>query len=89
LIEAIATSLPVITSHVGGIPELIVNGKNGFLIPPTSKEKIEEAGIKFLSNKNSKKEWEKLIAKDLKKFFSLRKMVHKYLQIYLQDLKGD
>lgn len=34
LIEAISLGLPIIASNVGGVSELIVNGKTGFLIDP-------------------------------------------------------
>ena len=34
LIEAMAAAVPVVAARVGGIPELVVNGVNGFLIAP-------------------------------------------------------
>ncbi len=34
LIEGLATGLPIISTPVGGIPELIMDGKNGYLIEP-------------------------------------------------------
>jgi len=33
-VEASACSLPVIASNIGGLPEVVVNGKTGMLVPP-------------------------------------------------------
>jgi glycosyltransferase involved in cell wall biosynthesis len=34
VIEAMALGIPVISTNVGGLPYLITNGVNGFLVPP-------------------------------------------------------
>ena len=47
ILEAMSYSLPVISTRVGGIPEIIINGKNGFLINPGDKEALYESIIKL------------------------------------------
>jgi glycosyltransferase involved in cell wall biosynthesis len=34
LVEAMACAVPVVTTPVSGIPELVVDGRNGLLVPP-------------------------------------------------------
>lgn len=47
LIEAMALQKPVIGNGIGGIPELIENGVNGYLIEENNIEQLEEAIIKL------------------------------------------
>lgn len=43
IMESIMYQTPVIASNIGGIPELIDNGKTGYLIPPNDSLALEEA----------------------------------------------
>jgi glycosyltransferase involved in cell wall biosynthesis len=43
LLEALAMQRPVIATHIAGIPELVVDGVNGWLIAPGSVEALERA----------------------------------------------
>ncbi|WP_144550527.1 glycosyltransferase family 4 protein [Bacillus sp. X1(2014)] len=42
IIEAMALGLPTISTNVGGVPEVIVDGKTGFIINPDSVEELVE-----------------------------------------------
>jgi glycosyltransferase involved in cell wall biosynthesis/GT2 family glycosyltransferase len=51
LIEAMACEKPVIATNVGGIPEIVEDGKTGLLVPPADEKSIADATIKLLSDK--------------------------------------
>ncbi|MBI4812383.1 glycosyltransferase family 4 protein [Candidatus Falkowbacteria bacterium] len=51
-IEAQACGVPPIGTRVGGIPDIIQDGENGFLIEPKNSRAIAEAIIKLLKDKN-------------------------------------
>lgn len=51
VIEAMACRKPVVASNVGGIPEIVDDGKTGILVPPKSSEAIADAVIKLLTDK--------------------------------------
>ena len=43
LMEAMAMGLPVVTTRVGGIPELVEHGESGFIIPPGRVDSLVDA----------------------------------------------
>lgn len=49
LMEALAMGRPVIATYVAGIPELVVDGENGWLVPASSVDDLELALRKALS----------------------------------------
>jgi glycosyltransferase involved in cell wall biosynthesis len=50
LLEGMAFGMPLISTNVGGIPEILFNGVNGILINPGNKEDIRNAILYFIKN---------------------------------------
>ncbi len=49
-VEASASGIPVVAFNVGGIPEIVVDGKTGFLVDPVSIEKFGDALVCMAEN---------------------------------------
>jgi N-acetyl-alpha-D-glucosaminyl L-malate synthase BshA len=50
LLEAMASSLPVVVTDVGGNPEIVKSGINGFLVPSGDDSKIAEAYVRLFTD---------------------------------------
>ncbi len=52
IIEAMAKGVPVVASRVGGVPEIIDDGRNGLLVAPGDPEEIANAVKRLLDDPN-------------------------------------
>jgi glycosyltransferase involved in cell wall biosynthesis len=50
LLEAGAYGLPVVATHVGGIPEIVTDGETGLLVPPEDAQALAKALEQLLSD---------------------------------------
>jgi glycosyltransferase involved in cell wall biosynthesis len=67
ILEAFSAGVPVLASAVGGIPEMVEDGKTGFLVPPKSAEELARGILHVLGDTdgmrtveaNARREWER------------------------------
>jgi glycosyltransferase involved in cell wall biosynthesis len=50
LVEAMAAGRPSVATHVGGVPEVLTDGREGFLVPPMDPEALAEAVVTLLAD---------------------------------------
>ena len=74
--------LPVIASNVGGIPEIIENGKEGLLVPPANPEELAAAIKKLIENKTLRENLAKNLNEKILKEFSLENMLGQTMFLY-------
>lgn len=55
LLEASNASLPLIASEVGGVPEVVINGENGYLVPAGDALRLSEAISELVGNPAKRK----------------------------------
>lgn len=81
LVEAMAAGKPIVASRVGGIPDLVKHGQNGFLVGPGDIEGLSLAIRKLLIDKKMRDEMGRR-GRTMALDFGVEKMVEKIDELY-------
>jgi glycosyltransferase involved in cell wall biosynthesis len=87
-LEAMISSLPIVATRVGGIPEIVENNKTGLLVPANSDTQLAQAIKKLITSKTLRTKLSKNSKKHIEKNFNAQTMAKKYERTYTQTLKG-
>jgi len=80
-LEAMACEVPVISTNTGGLPEVNINGKTGFLSDIGNYEEMAENALSLLSNNDLLIEFRKNALEQAKKF-DLNVVLNQYVEVY-------
>ncbi|MFZ3043717.1 MAG: glycosyltransferase [Minisyncoccia bacterium] len=82
VLEAGCASLPVISTNVGGIPEIIMDEVNGLLIPPFRPDLVADKIRDVIQNPELSLKLSSALKARVESTFSLSQMAHKTFSLY-------
>jgi len=81
VLEAMASELPIVATNVGGLPEIIKDGVNGFLVEPKDPEQIAEKVLLLLEDDQLRDKLSRNNRKEVKRY-NLGSVVERLEEIY-------
>ena len=82
VIEAMAAGLPIVSTAVGGVPELLKNGREGFIVQPGDAEQLSAAMMTLLKDGDLRRTMGAAAATRAKEKFDVSAMVRAYEDLY-------
>ena len=81
-LEAMASGKAIVASRIGGLPEIIEDGKNGLLVPAKDINKLRDAIITLISSENLRKKFSEQARKTVVERFNIDKTVKEIFDLY-------
>jgi len=89
VLEAMSYGLPVVAAKVGGFPEIVQNGEQGFLVDVRNKNAYVDHILELILNPGLRLTMAKSARKRVVDYFSQKTMAEKYYQLYGKLLSGE
>ena len=83
IVEAMAVGLPMITTAVSGIPELVENNQNGLLYQPHDVKGISSGIIELLRDTQKRKQFGRAGSKKVMEQFDITQAAKRLKMLYL------
>lgn len=89
ILEAMALAKPIVATSIGGVPEVLENGKTGVLVPPRDSDALARAILYVLKDPNLGLEMGKRSRIRLENLFSFKNIVKEIENLYLGFIKEE
>ncbi len=85
-LEALSCEVPVIATRVGGLPEVVVDGENGYLLPLGDVEGMAAAAVSLLEDEPRRRQFGAAGRRRAVEEFQEDRIVARYREIYRRVL---
>ncbi len=85
-LEAMASSVPVVVSRVGGLPEVLTDGVEGFLVEPRDVAGMARRALEILADEPRRREMGRRARERARTCFSAAKIIPQYEELYASIL---
>lgn len=89
ILECMAARKPIVATNVGGVPEAIIDGVNGYLIPPKDPMALARGILNLIKNPDKAREMGLRGRKMVEERFSMNILTQKLEQVYKLSLKAN
>jgi glycosyltransferase involved in cell wall biosynthesis len=86
LLEAMAAGIPTVVTKVGGMPEVVHDGRTGFIVPPSDPDALASKILFLLENPAIAAKMGAAGRSHVRERFSLDKMMAEYRDLYRKAL---
>lgn len=83
LLEAAAAKIPIVSTSVGAVPEIIEHNKSGFIVESKNPTALAEALRALIGDERIRKEFSIQAHQQLLKNFTLQQMIGKYENLFI------
>jgi glycosyltransferase involved in cell wall biosynthesis len=87
-LEAMACGLPVVATRVGGLPEVVVDGVTGLLVPPTDSSALSDALVAIWNDPDTRGRMGRAGRLRCHECFDVERMVSQYEALYRDAISG-
>ncbi len=82
LLDAMAAARPIVATRTGGIPEVVIDGETGLLVPPRDAKALAEAILRMLKDRPGRERAAQAGFARVRERFSADRMVEQTLEVY-------
>jgi glycosyltransferase involved in cell wall biosynthesis len=86
ILEAMAARLPVVASAVGGVPELVIDGETGFLVPSRDPKALADRLEELLADRELRRRFGDAGRARVLRLFDIRSFQDRHIELYEREL---